>query len=60
VACDALRDGRWERLEELARGGRKGKHGLRADNRRFLNALLWMARSGAGAICPNGSVISGL
>ena len=25
----------------------KGKRGPRTDNRRFLNALLWMARSGA-------------
>ena len=31
----------------LCRGGRKGKRGPRTDNRRFLNALLWMARSGA-------------
>src|SRR2546430_13876177 len=28
-------------------GGRKGKRGPRTDNRRFLNALLWMARSGS-------------
>ncbi|MCP1998528.1 transposase [Nitrobacter winogradskyi] len=27
-------------------GGTKGKRGPRADNRRFLDALLWMARSG--------------
>jgi transposase len=27
-------------------GGTRGKRGPRADNRRFLNALLWMARSG--------------
>jgi transposase len=26
-------------------GGRKGKRGLRTDNRRFLNALRWMARA---------------
>jgi transposase len=26
-------------------GGRKGKRGSRTDNRRFLKALLWMARS---------------
>jgi len=43
---DALRDDQWARLEELVPGGRKGKRGPRADNRRFLNALLWMARSG--------------
>jgi transposase len=28
-------------------GGRKGKRGPRTNNRRFLNALLWMARSGS-------------
>ena len=44
--CDALRDDQWERLKEFAPGGRKGKRGPRTDNRRFLNALLWMARSG--------------
>ena len=27
-------------------GGRKGKRGPRRDGRRFLNALLWLARSG--------------
>ena len=40
--CDALRDDQWERLEAFVPGGRKG--GPRANNRRFLNALLWMAR----------------
>ena len=44
--CDGLRDDQWERLKEFAPGGRKGKRGPRTDNRRFLNALLWMARSG--------------
>ena len=43
---DALRDDQWERLKEFVPGGRKGKRGPRTDNRRFLNALLWMARSG--------------
>ena len=43
---DELRDDQWERLRLLVPGGRKGKRGPRADNRRFLNALLWMARSG--------------
>jgi transposase len=47
VYCDALRDDQWERLKEFVPGGRKGKRGPRTDNRRFLNALLWMARSGA-------------
>jgi len=46
VDCDELRDDQWERLKEFVPGGRKGKRGPRTDNRRFLNALLWMARSG--------------
>ena len=45
--CDALRDDQWERLEAFVPGGRKGKRGPRTNNRRFLNALLWMARSGS-------------
>jgi transposase len=47
VDCDALRDDQWERLKDFVPGGHKGKRGPRTDNRRFLNALLWMARSGA-------------
>ena len=43
---DVLRDDQWERLRPLVPGGGKGKRGPRTDNRRFLNALLWMARSG--------------
>jgi transposase len=46
VDCDGLRDDQWERLKEFVPSGRKGKRGPRTDNRRFLNALLWMARSG--------------
>src|SRR5215470_3759888 len=44
--CDELRDDQWERLKPLVPGGSKGKRGPRTDNRRFLNALLWMALSG--------------
>jgi transposase len=44
---DALRDDRWERIEHLIPGGREGTRGPRCDNRRFVDALLWMARSGA-------------
>ena len=44
---DELRDDQWERLKPLCPGGGKGKRGPRTDNRKFLNALLWMARSGA-------------
>jgi transposase len=44
--CDVLRDDQWERLKGLVPGGSKGKRGPRTNNRRFLDALLWMARSG--------------
>ncbi len=47
VGVDALRDDQWERLQDLVPGGRKGQRGPRCDNRRFVDALLWMARSGA-------------
>ena len=43
---DALRDDQWERLRDLIPGGRAGQRGPRCDNRRFVEALLWMARSG--------------
>ncbi len=45
-SVDCLRDDQWARLAPLMPGGTKGKRGPRTDNRRFLNALLWMARSG--------------
>lgn len=44
---DLLRDDQWDRIKDLIPGGSKGKRGPRSDNRRFINALLWMARSGA-------------
>ncbi len=44
---DALRDDQWQRLECFIPGGRKGKRGPRSNNRLFIDALLWMARSGA-------------
>jgi len=44
---DELSDEQWARIEPLVPGGRKGKRGPRSQNRRFVNALLWMARSGA-------------
>lgn len=47
VDVDALRDDQWERLRDLVPGGRKGQRGPRCDNRLFVDALLWMARSGA-------------
>ena len=42
-----LRDHQWERLKGFVPGGRKGKRGPRFDKWRFLNALPWIARSGA-------------
>jgi len=47
VDVDALRDDQWERLRDLVPGGREGQRGPRCDNRLFVDALLWMARSGA-------------
>jgi transposase len=44
--CDALREDQWERIKGFVPGGTKGERGPRTDNRRFLDALLWMARSG--------------
>lgn len=43
---DDLTDAQWERIEEFVPGGRKGRRGPRSNNRRFVNALIWMARSG--------------
>jgi transposase len=47
VASDGLRDDQRDRIEDLIPGGRRGKRGPRCDNRRFVDVLLWMARSGA-------------
>ena len=44
---DGLSDDQWERIKGFVPGGTKGKRGPRTNNRRFLDALLWMARSGA-------------
>ncbi len=44
---DELSDAQWALLCAFVPGGRKGKRGPRSDGRQFLNALLWMARSGA-------------
>ncbi len=44
--CDGLRDDQWERVKGFVPGGTKGKRGPRTDNRLFLDALLFMARSG--------------
>ena len=44
--CDRLRDDQWERIKGFLPGGCKGKRGPRTDNRKFLDALFWIARSG--------------
>jgi transposase len=46
MGIDELRDDQWERIKGFVPGGTKGRRGPRTDNRKFLNALLWMARSG--------------
>lgn len=43
---DDLADEQWARVEPFVPGGRKGRRGPRSNNRRFVNALIWMARSG--------------
>lgn len=43
---DALGDEQWARIEPFVPGGRKGRRGPRTNNRRFIDALIWMARSG--------------
>lgn len=44
---DGLSQEQFKRIEYLVPGGRKGKRGLRSNSLLFINALLWMARSGA-------------
>ena len=46
VEGEVLRDDQREWLREFVPGGRKGKRGPRSDGRLFLDALLWLARSG--------------
>ena len=55
--CDALRDDQWDLIKGFVLGGTKGKRDPRTNNRLFLDALLWMVRSGdAGATCPSATV----
>ncbi len=44
---EVLRDDQWARLERFVPDGRKGKRGPRSNGRCFLDAVLWLARSGA-------------
>ena len=42
-----IRDDQWERIKDRL-PGRPGEHGrVAADNRRFINAVLWIAKTGA-------------
>ena len=43
---EGLTDDQWARIAPLMPGGCKGKRGPRSNNRRFMDAVLWMARSG--------------
>mgnify|MGYP001132197403 FL=1 len=43
---EALNEEQWARIEPFVPGGRKGRRGPRTNNRRFLEALIWMTRSG--------------
>ena len=43
---EELSDWQWARVEPFVPGGRAGRRGPRSDNRGFVNALIWMARSG--------------
>jgi len=43
---EALNEEQWARIEPFVPGGRKGRRGPRTNNRRFVEALIWMARSG--------------
>jgi transposase len=43
---DRLTDEQWAQIAPLMPGGCKGKRGPRTDNRRFMDAVFWMARSG--------------
>jgi transposase len=47
IDSDRLTDEQWARIAPLMPGGCKGKRGPRSDNRRFMDAIVWMARSGA-------------
>lgn len=44
---ETLRDDQWALLKPFVPGGRKGRRGPRSDGRRFFDAILWLARSGA-------------
>lgn len=42
-----ISDAEWDRVKHLLPGQRGEHGGIAADNRRFINAVLWIARTGA-------------
>lgn len=44
---EVLRDDQWDPLKPFVPGGSKSRRGPRSDGRRFFDAVLWLARSGA-------------
>ena len=54
----AITDADWDRIKDLL-PGRPGQTGwLAKDNRLFIDAVLWIAKTGAPcAICPSASVL---
>lgn len=47
IDLDCLSDAQWARLAPLMPGGCKGRRGPRTNNRLFMDAIFWIARSGA-------------
>jgi putative transposase len=43
-----LSDQQWKRIEKLCKGKPEDPGGTSADNRMFVEAVLWIARTGAG------------
>ena len=47
LARHAIADADWDRIKHLLPGQRGQHGGVAADNRRFIDAVLWIARTGA-------------
>ena len=45
--CDALRDDQWERIKDLVPGKASDRAVAAKDNRLFIEAVLWIARTGS-------------
>ena len=42
-----LREDQWQKIEALLLSGKPGQRGGITDNKRFINGVMWIARSGA-------------